>query len=292
MDAYSRRHFITVAASVLAATNYPVSGRAATPQLLRRAVPGTDESVGVIGLGNTRAFGDPEVGPRLLGILTEHGGDLVDARGDSRFQVVRRAPNPTDVFLSAYVDGLAVDDDRNVLKTLMAERGGQPVDLINISSIEAIEKRWSNLRRLKDEGLARYIGIASFRPGARPAMLKLIPTNTVDFVQTNYSLFERDAEADLLPVALEYQVGVVINRPFMNGDYFPRVKDKPLPDWVAGFDCVSWAQFSLKFIVSHPAVTCVLTETTKPKHALDNMGGGVGRLPDAATRERMAQVLT
>jgi diketogulonate reductase-like aldo/keto reductase len=118
-------------------------------------------------------------------------------------------------------------------------------------------------------------------------MQKMMATGTVDFLQVNYSPLEPGADQQVLPMALDQGVAVTINRPFINGDYFSLVRDQPLPEWAAQFDCDSWAQFSLKFILSHPAVTCVLTETANPRHALDNIGAGFGRLPDEKTRQRM-----
>lgn len=286
----SRRRFLTRAAAVGVAAVWPGGARAQTSRLVQRAVPGTDETLGVIGLGNSPAFStdDREVSRRLLSILSQRGGSVVDARGQSRFTVLAAAPQPADVFLSAYVDGSDIETDRSDLYALREVRDGRPVDLISISNVSELQARWANLRRLQDEGLARYIGIASWRAVAQPAMLELMPTGMLDFVQVPYSALERDVENRLLPMATEHEVAVVTNRPFMNGRYFALVRDRVLPDWAADFECATWAQFSLKFVISHPAVTCALTETSNPEHALDNMGGGIGELPDQDTRERMA----
>ena len=112
-------------------------------------------------------------------------------------------------------------------------------------------------------------------------------TGDVDILQVNYSLLETEAEERILPMAQDLGVAVTINRPFINGRFFDVVHGKALPPWAADFDCESWAQFSLKFILSHPAVTCVLTETANPKHAVDNLSAGLGRLPDAGEGKRM-----
>ena len=122
-------------------------------------------------------------------------------------------------------------------------------------------------------------------------MLELMQTGTVDVLQVNYSPLETAAERKVLPMALDRGVAVTINRPFINGEYFVRVRGRELPAWVTEFDCRSWAQLSLKFILSHPAVTCVLTETANPEHALDNIGAGFGALPDAAARQRIVEYL-
>lgn len=121
--------------------------------------------------------------------------------------------------------------------------------------------------------------------------MQLIERRVVDFVQINYSLVEPEAADRLLPLAMDNGVAVNINRPFINGQYFSIVKGKSLPEWAADFDCQSWAQFSLKYILAHPAVNCVLTETTNPKHAIENLQAGFGRLPDKKTQQRMRQVM-
>jgi aryl-alcohol dehydrogenase-like predicted oxidoreductase len=112
----------------------------------------------------------------------------------------------------------------------------------------------------------------------------------LDFVQINYSLMEREAEERLLPLAQERGTAVIVNRPFGGGDLFSRARSKPLPDWAAEFDCQSWAQFFLKWIVANPAVTCAIPATDKPHHLEDNMRGGTGRLPDAKMRQRMVEL--
>lgn len=109
-----------------------------------------------------------------------------------------------------------------------------------------------------------------------------------DFVQFTYNLLDREAERRLLPLAAERGLAVIINRPFRRGALFDRVRSQPLPEWAAEFDCANWAQFFLKYIVSHPAVTCAIPATSRVDHMLENMGAGFGRLPDPQTRERMA----
>ena len=150
---------------------------------------------------------------------------------------------------------------------------------------------WDVMRRWKEDGLTRHIGVARQSSKHYGAMMGLMETGTVDFLQVNYSMLETEAADRILPMAMDKGVAVTINRPFINGDYFDIVRGRELPGWAADFDCESWAQFSLKFILSHPAVTCVLTETANPKHALDNLGAGFGRLPDEQQRERMLSLI-
>ena len=122
-------------------------------------------------------------------------------------------------------------------------------------------------------------------------MMGVMATGTMDFLQVNLSPLETEAEDRILPMAMDKGVAVTINRPFINGAYFDRVRGHDLPGWATDFDCESWAQFSLKFILSHPAVTCVLTETANPKHLVDNLGAGMGRLPDEAMRAKMLELI-
>jgi diketogulonate reductase-like aldo/keto reductase len=150
----------------------------------------------------------------------------------------------------------------------------------------------ATLRSWKAEGRVRYLGITHYNSSAYSELAKLLRTEKVDFVQINYSLGERDAEKEILPLAHERGVAVLINRPFGGGDLFSRLRQKPLPDWAAEFDCHSWAQFLLKWIIAHPAVTCTIPATNKKSHLEDNMEGGMGRLPDAKLRQRMVDTLS
>ena len=122
-------------------------------------------------------------------------------------------------------------------------------------------------------------------------MMKIMGTGSLDFLQVNLSPLETDAEDRILPMAMDKGVAVTINRPFVNGRYFSIVKGHELPAWAVEFDCTSWAQFSIKYVLAHPAVTCVLTETANPKHILDNLGGGIGRLPNQETRKKMRELI-
>ncbi|MDX1410467.1 MAG: aldo/keto reductase, partial [Saprospiraceae bacterium] len=122
-------------------------------------------------------------------------------------------------------------------------------------------------------------------------MMQQMETGAVDFIQVNYSPLETEADQEILPMARELGVAVTINRPFINGEYFSRVRGHEVPEWASEFDCDNWAAFSLKFILSHPAVTCVLTETANPKHATQNLNSGIGALPDEKTRQRMVTYL-
>jgi aryl-alcohol dehydrogenase-like predicted oxidoreductase len=166
------------------------------------------------------------------------------------------------------------------------------IDLMQVHNLVDVQTHLATLREWKQQGRIRYLGITHHEAGAFPDVEKIMRSEKLDFLQINYSLMEREAEQRILPLAQERGVAVLINRPFGAGDLFGRVRSKPLPDWATEFDCRSWAQFSLKWIVAHPAVTCAIPATDKPAHLEDNMQGGVGRLPDENMRRRMVELVS
>ncbi len=285
----NRREFLAGTSALLATRS--VSGD--SPRLPRRPIPGTRDALPVIGLGNSNAFreGDLETSKRIIGTLLEHGGAYIDCGGASRFVVAEAAGDlgvAEDVFMGCYFAGADDGAARDQARRLLEATGKPRLDLMH-NYPEDAAPNWDTFRRWKDDGITKYIGVSRHRREAYPTMLEMMRTGTVDILQVNYSLLETEAEQEILPAAMELGVAVTVNRPFLNGRYFSIVAKEELPRWAAAFDCTSWAQFSLKFILSHPAVNCVLTETANPRHALDNIGAGFGRLPDEATRERMLE---
>ena len=170
-------------------------------------------------------------------------------------------------------------------------QAGKTLDLMQIHNLVDVATHTKTLREWKDAGKVRYIGITHYDSSAYAALERLLDTGQYDFVQFNYSLAEREAEARLLPYAAETGTAVLVNRPLSTGSLFSQVRGKPLPVWAADFDCASWAQFFLKYIVAHPAVTCVIPGTGNAMHMADDLKAGHGRLPDAAMRKRMVDYL-
>jgi len=286
----TRRDALIAASVSAAAATLP--SLANTPQMMTRRIPTTEEDLGVVGLGNAKAFSEDMTRTReLLSLLSEHGGSFVDAQRQARFNLLKNAPADSPLFMSTYVNGADVERDETAIVSLRKLRGGQPLDLITIALMDNLDRRVANLQTWKDQGHCRYTGIAQARASSYPAIMKLMAAGSIDFVQINYSMLERAVEQQLLPLAADQGIAIVINRPFMNGRYFELVKDKELPGWAQSFDCDSWAQFSLKFILGHPAVNCVITETSNPLHAIDNFTAGIGGLPDQKTRLKMAALL-
>jgi aryl-alcohol dehydrogenase-like predicted oxidoreductase len=144
------------------------------------------------------------------------------------------------------------------------------------------------LRGWKREGRVRYVGVTHYTAGSYDEVAERAAAEPLDFIQINYSVAEREAERRLLPLARERGVAVIANRPFAGGDLFRRLRARPLPDYAAEIGCASWAQLMLKFIVSHPAITCTIPGTSKVEHLRDNMQAGTGRLPDEKLRARIA----
>jgi diketogulonate reductase-like aldo/keto reductase len=152
----------------------------------------------------------------------------------------------------------------------------------------------THLRTLRDwkaAGRIRYLGVTHYTASAYDELERVLRAEPLDFVQVNYSLGERQAEGRILPLARERGIAVLVNRPFAGGGLFQRARGRVLPAWVAEVGCESWAQVFLKWILAHPAVTCVIPATSRSQHLVDNMKAGVGPLPDEATRERMSALV-
>lgn len=290
-----RREFLRgTGATALATLLNPIAA-AGQRKLPTRRIPGTDERLAVVGLGNSQAFrrGDSGASKRLLATFFQHGGRYIDCGGDGAYLVASIAStldHEDTAFLGSYFSGEYSAQSEAGARRLRAIKGGQALDLMHTYPEDGVPN-WDVFRGWKDAGLTRYVGLARHNVRYYEAMMKVMATGTIDFVQVNLSPLEIEAEDRILPMAKDKGIAVTINRPFINGQYFSLVKGRPLPAWAVEFDCTSWAQFSIKYILSHPAVTCVLTETANPKHLLDNLGGGFGRLPDAKTRIRMRDLV-
>lgn len=162
------------------------------------------------------------------------------------------------------------------------------IDLMQVHNLVDLETQLATLRDWKAKGKIRYLGITHYEENAFLEVEKILRREKLDFLQINYSIEERATENRILPLAQERGVAVIINRPFTRGGLFNRVRGKPLPDFAREIECTSWAQFFLKWIVAQPAVTCVIPATGKARHLEDDIRGGIGKLPDAKLRERMA----
>ena len=275
----------------------------AQERLPTRAIPSTGEAIPVIGFGSSKSvIESPREGTEpiasVIRTLLRYGGRVVDTSWraeevDREFGVVLQHPELRDrLFLTSKINTTRGEQD-GIDQWRQTQRlfGRRTVDLLQVESLRGVEVHWPNLRAWKDSGEARYIGVTVSANRNHGPLEAFMRANSPDFVHLNYSPMENGAEERLLPLARDMGMGVLVNRPFMNGSYFSMVAGKELPAWAAEFDCETWAQFSVKYVLANPAVTCVLTETTNPEHMEENIQAGFGRLPDEATKRRMRELV-
>jgi diketogulonate reductase-like aldo/keto reductase len=166
------------------------------------------------------------------------------------------------------------------------------IELMQVHNLVDLDAHLKTLRRWKAEGKVKYLGVTHYTTSSYPELISIIEREKLDFVQFNYSVTTREAEKRLLPLCADKGVAVLVNRAFEDGNLFSRVQGKPLPEWAAEFGAKSWAQVFLKFVLAHPAVTCVIPATGKVKNLVDNLGAAIGPLPDARHREKIVAALS
>jgi diketogulonate reductase-like aldo/keto reductase len=269
--------------------------------MITRPIPISGEALPVIGLGTWQTFDvalDPATRARLtevIRLLLEGGGKVIDSspmygRAEAVVGDLLAGMHARDrVFLATKVWTSGREQGAEQMRRSAELLKTRVIDLMQVHNLVDWRVQLATLRRMKEAGQVRYIGITHYTPSAFGTLADLMEREQIDFVQLPYSIETREAEARLLPLAAERRVGVIVNRPFEGGDLFRRVRNIALPLWAAEFGCSRWAQFFLKFIVSHPAVTCVIPATAEPAHLADDLKAGYGRLPDAAERRRMAR---
>ena len=300
----TRRKFIGEAAGLgIAAGMLPRLGdaQAVVP---RRAIPTTGEELPIIALGTYRTFnvGGSSAELEPLRAVTQRffelGGRIVDSSpqyGPSEAvfgDVLRQISDvPRDMFVATKVATEGREAGIRQMEESPEKMGVDSIDLMQIHSIRDWRTHLPTLRAWKEQGRARYIGISASREVLYEDFVAIMRNEPLDFVQINYSVAERASEEIILPLAMERRMAVLVNRPFVAGALFPYVVERPLPEWAAEFDCQSWAQFFLKYVLAHPAVTAVIQATTDVGHLVDNMGAAYGRMPDDATRQRMVDLI-
>ena len=271
--------------------------------MLTRTIPSSGEALPLIGLGTYQTFdagasaAERAALAEVLKTLVARGGRMVDSSpmygraegvvGDLHAQLGLRAQLflATKVWTSGRDAGI-----RQMQRSFQSMQAGT-MDLMQIHNLVDVHTHTATLEEWKRQGKVRHLGITHYHEGAYDELERLIATRRYDFVQLNYSMAERTAEQRLLPRARETGVAVIVNRPFAQASLFSRVRGKALPAWAADIDCSSWGQYFLKYVVSHPAVTCVIPATGKPEHMLSNALAGDGRLPDESMRTRMLRYL-
>lgn len=266
-----------------------------------RAIPSSGQTIPVIGLGTWQTFDVGNAsGERtpLVEVVKEFarlGGRLIDSSPMYRNaeevtgDIVAQLGLRNALFMATKVWTTGRQDGIEQMRASMEKLRAKPIDLMQVHNLLDVGTHLPTLREWKQEGLIRYLGVTHYTASAYNAVEKILAAETVDFLQINYSIAEREAERRLLPLAREKGIAVIANRPFAGGGVFSRIRERQVPEWASEIDCSSWAQLLLKFIVSHPGVTCAIPATSNLSHLRDNMQAGRGRMPDAAMRERIAK---
>lgn len=272
-------------------------------QIMKRKIPGTGEELPVVGVGTWITFDvgslekDRKPLKEVLTQLVAQGGSVMDSSpmyGRSE-QVVGDLSTELDInqklFMATKVWTSGREAGIQQMNTSFELLHRDQMDLMQVHNLVDFETHFKTLQQWKEEERIRYIGITHYTDTAHSQLESIIRQNPIDFVQVNYSIDNQHAANSLFKVAQERNVAVIVNQPFGGRDLFDRVANKVLPEWTKEFDCASWGCFFLKFILTNPAVTCVIPGTSKLKHMIDNLSAGVGRLPDETQRKKMIEYI-
>jgi len=297
----SRRDFINVALGAgLALPFSKVGGANATSSQNYKTILKTGEKIAVIGMGTSRTFDVSDDTGLLLRLeqviqtFFDMGGEMIDSSpmyGSSQKVIGQLLPglkaNKENLFAATKVWIEGKQEGIDQMEQSRQLWGIKNFDLMQIHNMVDWENHYEVLNQMKADGKIRYIGITTSHGRFHNKLEDILRKHDFDFVQVSYNIANRSIESPLLSIAQEKGVSVIANRPYQRGDLFRKVNGKPLPAWAEEFDCNSWGQYFLKYVVSHPAVTCVIPATTKVKHMTDNMLAGKGRLPTAKQRIQM-----
>jgi diketogulonate reductase-like aldo/keto reductase len=283
----------------LAASAILPIGAAAQPTAATRTIPKSGEAIPAVGLGSWITFnvGNDQAGrDASAGVMRAFfaaGGRLIDSSpmyGSSQEIIgygIKKAGNAqrlfsaTKVWISGGSNGPAqIEESRRLW-------GVPKFDLLQIHNLLSWEEHLPTLFAMKAAGKLRYVGVTTSHGRRHDDLERIMRTQPIDFIQVTYNVASREVENRILPLALERRIAVIVNRPFEGGDLIDKTKGKPLPPWAGELGCKSWAQIMLKFIVSHPAVTCPIPATTRVDHVQENLGAATGPLPDKAIRVRI-----
>ncbi|HWG77875.1 MAG TPA: aldo/keto reductase [Steroidobacteraceae bacterium] len=277
----------------------PASG--SVPGLLMRPIPHSGEHLPAVGLGTAIVFDvgttqAQRAGPEsVVQSLISHGGTLIDTapsygQAESVLgDILTKSGQRKRVFLSTKLEHESFADEPGGLQMSLRRLQTNRVDLLQLHNVRDPKQSLAALRALKMQGLCRYTGITTTFGRAYQAAEAIVKRERPDFIEIDYAIDNRDAENRVLPAARDAGTAVLVALPFGRGRLFRLALGKPLPEWAAEFDCHSWAQFFLKWVLSNPTVTAAIPGTDKASHMVDNLGAALGRLPDAPTRAKMLQ---
>lgn len=294
---WSRRQILGAGLALATAPRLAIT--AERENMMSKTIPGSGESLPVVGLGTYNVFdvestpAEIELRRKIVELLTRSGGSLLDTspmynRSEKVIgDIVSSGTDREQLFLATKVWTDGKDAGIRQMQRSAELMQTDVIDLMQVHNLRDTALHMETIREWQESGQIRYSGLTHYTAGAHDALAREMERFKPDFIQINYSMGERQAEEHLLPLAKDLGVAVLINRPFQTGTLFRAVSGIEIPDWAKEF-AVSWGQFFLKFIISHPAVTCVIPATSKTKHMIDNLGAGTGILPDKAMRKRMS----
>jgi len=297
----TRRELVRWIAAGTLASALPSRAEEPVRTMATRAVPGSREAIPVIGMGSSNTFdvgaSDAERAPlgEVLRALTDAGGTVIDTspmygRAEQTIgDLVESLGLRSRLWFATKVWTRGREAGREQIEESFRRLRTDRLELLQIHNLLDWREHLPTIRSLQQQGKVRYSGITHYRADAHAELERVLGEERFDWVQFNYSLAEREAEQRLLPFCMDRGVAVMINRPFADGALFARVRGKALPPWAAEVGCSSWAQYFLRFAISHPAVTCAIPATSKPHHMRDNAAAGGAPLPDEQQRRRMAE---
>jgi diketogulonate reductase-like aldo/keto reductase len=278
----------------------PTMGLSRQNRPATRPVPSTGELLPLVGLGSWISFNvgndkaARDASAEVMRNFFQAGGRLIDSSpmyGSAQEVIgycLKKIGRPAQLFAADKVWISDGDEGRSQIEESRRHWGIPRFDLLQVHNLLSWQLHLPTLFAMKASGQLRYAGITTSHGRRHGEMEQLMRSQPLDFIQLTYNLYDREAEQRLLPLALERGIAVIVNRPFQQGALLRRLERHPLPSWAAEIDCSSWAQFALKFVISHPAVTCAIPATTSVAHVVENMEAAAGRLPDQPMRARMA----
>ena len=294
-----RSWLVSLVGAGTAAVLKPFSPAVGQAPILTRPIPSTGEAVPLVGLGSWVTFnvGDDPVArsscAEVMRAFFQDGGRLIDSSpmyGSSQEVIgygLQRLGHPSRLFSADKVWTSSGGSGPAQIEESRRRWDISHFDLLQVHNLLSWEEHLRTLFAMKAAGRLRYVGITTSEGRRHPEIERIMRSQPIDFVQVTYNVLDREVEDRILPLAIERRIAVIANRPFRHGSLIRRVARSPLPGWAAEIDCTSWAQFLLKFVVSHAAVTCAIPATSRVDHVRENLGAARGRLPDEVTRRRI-----